>query len=84
MDAKKIEEAVKLFLEGIGEDVNREGVLDTPKRISAMCQELFSGLQETPEQHLAKTFHATNNEMVIEKDITFYSVCEHNLPLCFL
>ncbi|MBQ3601983.1 MAG: GTP cyclohydrolase I FolE [Lachnospiraceae bacterium] len=79
MDAKKIEEAVKLFLEGIGEDINREGLLDTPKRISSMCQELFSGLQETPQQHLTKIFHATNNEMVIEKDITFYSVCEHHL-----
>lgn len=79
MDEKKIEQAVTLFLEGIGEDINREGLLDTPKRISAMCKELFSGLQETPKEHLQKTFQARNNEMVIEKDITFYSVCEHHL-----
>ena len=79
MDAKKIEQAVTLFLEGIGEDVNREGLLDTPKRISAMCEELFAGLGDTPKEHLSKTFKAQNNEMVIEKDITFYSVCEHHL-----
>lgn len=79
MDAKKIEQAVTLFLEGIGEDVNREGLLDTPKRISAMCEELFAGLKQTPEEHLSKTFQAQNNEMVIEKDISFYSVCEHHL-----
>lgn len=78
MDAKKIEQAVVLFLEGIGEDVNREGLLDTPKRISAMCEELFAGLHNTPEEHLTKTFQAQNNEMVIEKDIPFYSVCEHH------
>lgn len=79
MDVKKIEQAVTLFLEGIGEDVNREGLLDTPKRISAMCEELFAGLKQTPEEHLSKTFQAQNNEMVIEKDISFYSVCEHHL-----
>ena len=79
MDKEKIEQAIKLFLEGIGEDVTREGLLDTPKRISAMCEELFAGLTTTPEQHLSKTFLATNNQMVLEKDITFYSVCEHHL-----
>ena len=79
MDVKKIEQAVTLFLEGIGEDVNREGLLDTPKRISAMCEELFVGLKQTPEEHLSKPFQAQNNEMVIEKDISFYSVCEHHL-----
>ena len=67
MDEKKIEQAVTLFLEGIGEDINREGLLDTPKRISAMCKELFSGLQETPKEHLQRTFQAQNNEMVIEE-----------------
>lgn len=79
MDQKKIEEAVKLFLEGIGEDVNREGLLDTPKRIAAMCEEIFGGLQTDAGEHLQKTFKANNNEMVIEKDIPFYSVCEHHL-----
>lgn len=79
MDDKKIEEAVRLFLEGIGEDTNREGLIDTPKRISAMCHELFAGTGENGQEHLSKTFTAENNQMVIEKDITFYSVCEHHL-----
>ncbi|MDF2589728.1 MAG: cyclohydrolase [Anaerocolumna sp.] len=79
MDHKKIEEAVKLFLEGIGEDVNREGLQDTPKRIALMCEEIFSGLNNDAKEHLQRTFTATNNEMVIEKEIPFYSVCEHHL-----
>ncbi len=78
MDKKKIEEAVKLFLEGIGEDVNREGLVDTPARISAMCEELFGGLEQDAGLHLSKTFTAQNNEIVLEKDITFYSMCEHH------
>lgn len=78
INEKKIEQAVKLFLEGIGEDVNREGLIETPGRISAMCRELFAGLDQDASEHLAKTFHADNNEMVLEKDINFYSVCEHH------
>lgn len=78
IDTKKIEDAVKLFLEGIGEDVNREGLLDTPKRISTMCEELFSGMDSDAREHLGKTFTAHNNQMVMEKDINFYSVCEHH------
>ena len=78
MDKKKIEEAVLLFLEGIGEDITREGLQDTPKRISHMCEELFSGIGQDAKEHLSKTFTANNNEMVIEKDIQFYSVCEHH------
>lgn len=78
MDKKKIEDAVRLFLEGIGEDVNREGLTETPSRISAMCEELFAGLGKDAKEHLSKTFSAANSEMVIERDITFYSVCEHH------
>lgn len=78
IDEKKIEQAVKLFLEGIGEDVNREGLAETPRRISAMCSELFAGLDQDASEHLARTFQAENNEMVLERDITFYSVCEHH------
>lgn len=78
MDKKKIEQAVKLFLEGIGEDVNREGLIDTPARISKMCEELFTGIGKDASKHLSKIFTAQNNEMVLEKDITFYSVCEHH------
>lgn len=79
MDKEKIEEAIRLFLEGIGEDVNREGLVDTPRRISNMCEEIFAGLYDDASKYLSKTFNASNNEMVIEKDITFYSVCEHHI-----
>ncbi|MDD3220293.1 MAG: GTP cyclohydrolase I FolE [Lachnospiraceae bacterium] len=79
MDDKKIEEAVRLFLEGIGEDVNREGLLETPSRVARMCHKIYGGLEKTPEKHLSKQFHATNNNIVLEKDITFYSTCEHHL-----
>lgn len=79
MDKKKIEEAVRLFLEGIGENADREGLLDTPERIAKMCEELFAGLNKEPGEYFEKTFTAENNEIIIEKDITFYSVCEHHL-----
>ncbi|MSS64434.1 GTP cyclohydrolase I FolE [Velocimicrobium porci] len=78
IDETKIQEAVKLFLEGIGEDVNREGLVETPKRISSMCKELFSGIDKDAKEHLSKVFTAAHNELVLEKDITFYSVCEHH------
>lgn len=79
MDREKIEEAVKLFLEGIGEDVNREGLAETPERIVKMCEEIFSGLHKDAGEYFSKTFLAVNNEIVIERDIMFYSVCEHHL-----
>lgn len=79
MNQKKIEEGVKLLLEGIGEDVDREGLLETPKRIAEMCKEIFGGIKVDAAKHLEKTFIATNNELIIEKDIQFYSVCEHHL-----
>ncbi len=78
MDKNKIEKAVQLFLEGIGENPDREGLKDTPARISAMCEELFGGLTQDAKEHLTKTFTAQNNEIVLEKDITFYSMCEHH------
>lgn len=79
MDQKKIEDAVRLLLEGIGEDVNREGLVETPKRIAAMCEEIFGGMNTDASEYLEKTFTVNNNEMVIEKDIPFYSICEHHL-----
>lgn len=79
MDREKIEQAVRLFLEGIGDDINREGIQETPARISAMCEEIFAGMDQNAREHLERTFTAQNNEMVIEKDITFYSLCEHHL-----
>ena len=79
VDRVKVETAIKLLLEGIGEDVNREGLVDTPERGARMYEEICGGLEETADEHLSKTFTSTNSEMVIEKDITFYSLCEHHL-----
>lgn len=79
IDEAKIEQAVRLFLEGIGEDYNREGLKDTPSRISSMCKEIFGGIDKDASEHLNVTFISEGNEMVLEKDITFYSVCEHHL-----
>lgn len=78
-DKKKIEQAVKLLLEGIGEDVEREGLKDTPERVARMYEELCAGRNQKPDQHLARTFSCDNEDIVIEKDITFYSTCEHHL-----
>lgn len=75
----KIEEAVTLLLEAIGEDVNREGLVETPARIARMYEEIFSGLNESSQELMAKRFHVENNDMVLEKDIVFYSMCEHHL-----
>ena len=77
-EKKKIQEGVKLILEGIGENPDREGLLDTPDRIARMYEEIFGGLTQTAEEPLSKTFHVKDNAMVLEKDITFYSTCEHH------
>ena len=79
MDYEKIKAGVKLLLEGIGEDVSREGLLETPDRIARMCGEIYGGLYEDPAEHLRKQFTVERNDMVVEKDITFYSTCEHHL-----
>lgn len=79
IDQEKVKQAVKLLLEGIGEDITREGLKDTPDRIARMYEEIYGGMEENAAQHLKKTFHVDDNEMVIEKDITFYSTCEHHL-----
>ncbi len=76
---EKVKEAIKLLLEGIGEDVNREGLLDTPDRIARMYEEICGGMDEDAREHLSKVFSVDNNEMVLEKDIVFYSMCEHHL-----
>ena len=77
-DREKIKKGVELILEGIGEDKNREGLVETPDRIARMYEEIFAGLYETAEEPLSKTFSSDNHEMVIEKDIVFYSTCEHH------
>ena len=79
MDKEKIEEGVRLILEGIGEDINREGLLETPDRIARMYKELAAGYTDDAAKHLKKRFHVDNNDMVLEKDIPFYSFCEHHM-----
>lgn len=76
---EKVEAAIKLLLEGIGEDTEREGLKETPERIARMYEEICGGMDEDAGEHLSKVFSVENNEMVLEKDITFYSLCEHHL-----
>lgn len=78
-DHEKIESAVRLLLEGIGEDVNREGLIETPNRIARMYEEICGGINDDAGLHLSKTFTVDSSEMVLEKDIIFYSMCEHHL-----
>ena len=78
IDKEKVEQAVRLFLEAIGEDPNRPGLVETPDRIGRMCFELFGGLEQTAAEPLKKRFAVDANNLVMEKDITFYSVCEHH------
>lgn len=78
-DSEKIEQAVRMILEGIGEDPEREGLIDTPARVARMYREVFCGLREDPELHLQKIFSEEHEEMVLVKDIPLYSICEHHL-----
>lgn len=78
MDLKKIEEAFETILEGIGEDRSREGLVDTPKRIAQSYGELFSGIEQNPQEPLLRYFSVQNNDLVMEKNIDFYSMCEHH------
>ncbi|MCM1126261.1 MAG: GTP cyclohydrolase I FolE [Lachnospiraceae bacterium] len=79
VNKEKVEEAVRLLLEGIGEDCGREGLKDTPERVARMYEELMEGMNADPGEHLSKTFAVQDNQMVLEKDITFYSICEHHM-----
>lgn len=79
IDHGKIEEAVKMILEAIGEDPEREGLLDTPKRVAKMYEEVFQGLNQAPEDFFATVFGEDHEELVLVKDIPFYSMCEHHL-----
>lgn len=79
MDKERIEAAVRELLAAIGEDPDREGLLETPRRVANMYEEIFSGLTEDPRQHL-KIFHeGKNEELVTVRDIPLYSMCEHHL-----
>ena len=78
MDLKRIENAVREILLAIGEDPEREGLLETPARVARMYEEVFSGLEKDPKEHL-KTFETGHDEMVVVRDIPLYSMCEHHL-----
>lgn len=79
IDNEKIKEGVRLLLEGMGEDANRSGLLETPDRVARMYQEIFGGYEMDPKEVLSKRFKVDNSEMVLEKDIVFYSTCEHHM-----
>src|SRR3954453_2709143 len=79
VDYGKIENAVTMILEAIGEDPDREGLLDTPKRVAKMYAEVFEGLSQDPKEYFETVFHENHEELVLVKDIPFYSMCEHHL-----
>ena len=79
VDKERIERAVKEILQAIGEDPTREGLINTPKRVAAMFNELFSGTHEDPSRHLQTFFTERYDEIVILRDIPFHSMCEHHL-----
>ena len=75
----EIRDAVSDLLIGIGEDPTRDGLRETPARIARMYSELFSGLNEDPESVLTKTFDEPYDEMIVLRDVPFFSMCEHHL-----
>ncbi|GAA2962761.1 GTP cyclohydrolase I FolE [Glutamicibacter bergerei] len=79
IDQPRIAAAVREILEAIGEDPDRDGLLDTPKRVAKAYAEFFAGLHQDAAEHLSTTFDIEHDEMVLVKDIAFYSTCEHHL-----
>lgn len=78
-DQQGVEDASRALLEAVGEDINREGIRNTPARMGRAWRELLSGLEEDPRDHLKTTFEVGTDEIVMVRDIPFYSVCEHHL-----
>ncbi|HEY8417985.1 MAG TPA: GTP cyclohydrolase I FolE [Limnochordales bacterium] len=79
IDTAKIEMAVRLILEALGEDPQRPGLIDTPRRVAAAYAELCAGMYEKVERHLEVYFQENHDELVLVRDIPFYSLCEHHL-----
>ncbi len=79
IDADRIKNAVKEILQAVGEDIEREGLKDTPDRVARMYAELLGGMREEPEKHLRSVFTENYEEIVLLRDIPFYSICEHHL-----
>lgn len=79
VDLESIQKAVRMILKAVGEDPNRSGLIDTPRRVAKMYAEMFSGLQHDAARHLKVTFPEEYNELVLVRDIPFTSMCEHHL-----
>ena len=79
VDQPRIQRAVREILEAVGEDPDRDGLVQTPARVARMYAEIFAGLREVPEHHLQTTFEVDHDEMVMVRDIPMYSCCEHHL-----
>lgn len=78
-DYGKIEKAITMILEAIGEDPEREGLVETPKRVAKMYAEMFEGLNKDPKDYFKTVFNENHDEVVLVKDIPFHSMCEHHL-----
>jgi len=79
IDEARIERAVKEILSAVGEDLERDGLKDTPARVARMYNELLAGMHEDPVTHLRSVFNENYDEIVLLRDIPFYSICEHHL-----
>jgi GTP cyclohydrolase I len=79
VDLERIQKAVLEILEAVGENPQREGLRDTPKRVARMYAELLDGMQQDPSEHIKSIFHEKYDEIVLLRDIPFYSICEHHL-----
>ena len=79
MDREKIMQGVRMILEGVGENPDREGLQKTPERVAKMYEEIFSGLEDDPKHYFETLFDEHHQEMVIVRDIPVYSMCEHHL-----
>ena len=79
VDTKRIEKAVREILLAVGEDIEREGLKKTPERVARMYAELLAGMQKDPEKHLRSVFTENYEEIVLLREIPFYSICEHHL-----
>jgi GTP cyclohydrolase IA len=79
LDKKMIKEGVKLIIKGLGEDINRGGLRRTPERVADMYEEIFSGIGKDPSKELGPEFDENHDEIILVKDIPFYSVCEHHI-----
>ena len=79
IDEARIEKAVREILSAVGEDLNRDGLKDTPARVARMYGELLAGMHDDPNTHISRVFNENYDEIVLLRDIPFYSICEHHL-----